>query len=309
MRVENKAWVPLCDTDLLIFTIGYEPRSSYIYDCNSDSRNKNNTLAFCFDDNGSKSKLIRSLKKKGITIIDHIYSDSFSVLHDISNFYREKAKNSNRTRLHIDYSSMPRSWYCAIPQFMADIISAEDELYLWYSAGQYPRSYKNYPSAAIDSISVFSGTSLPAIDIKRCHIMGLGLDAIRTETVKTIIEPDLLVCCYAYNPKNIGIKDHICEVNKRLFQSASLVVSLPIDNFKGMIDRLCGLAYDLLSKNAQVILIPDGPKPLIMAMSIVPQLIDKPGITCLHIASSTHYYPRISIRPRENEIMGFQLII
>ena len=72
------------------------------------------------------------------------------------------------------------------------------ELYLWYTAGLYPRSYKSYPSAAIESISVFSGVTLPSIDIKRYHIMGLGLDNIRTETVNTIVEPDLLICCYAY---------------------------------------------------------------------------------------------------------------
>ena len=94
-----------------------------------------------------------------------------------------------------------------------------------------------------------------------------------------------------------------------MIQSASLVVSLPLDNFEGMVDKLCGLAYDLLLKNAQVIFIPDGPKPLIMAMSIVPQLINRPGITCLHIASNTNYYPRVAIQPRDNEIFGFQLIV
>ena len=308
MKVKNEKWRQLHESDFFIFTIGHEPRSSYIYDQNSNSRNKENTLAFCFDDKGSKNELISELKKKEIAIINCSYADSNLVQQTIANFYQEKITTHGHIQLHIDYSSMPRSWYCSIPMYMSSIINAGSTLFFWYNTGRYPRSYKNYPSAAIDSISVFSGLSLPAIDIKRYHIMGLGLDSIRTETVKTIVEPDLLICCYAYNPNNVEIKKQVYEVNKRVIQSASLVVSLPLDNLEGMVDKLCGLAYDLLLKDAQVIFIPDGPKPLIMAMSIVPQLIDKPGITCLHIASNTNYYPRIAIQPRDNEIFGFQLI-
>lgn len=307
MKIENRKWEQLTELDLFVFTIGHEPRSFYLYDIVKDSRNKNNTIVFCFDERGIRLDRITQLKKKGIEITNCSYTDNDSVQRKIVNLYKEHLVSHDHVQLHIDYSSMPRSWYCSIPSYLSTTMDKNSELYLWYTAGLYPRSYKSYPSAAIESISVFSGVTLPSIDIKRYHIMGLGLDNIRTETVNTIVEPDLLICCYAYTSNNIAIKEQVQEVNKRILQSASLTVSLPMDNFEGMVDKLCGLAYDLLSKDAQVIFIPDGPKPLIMAMSIIPDLIKEPGITCLHISSNTSHYPQILIRPRENEVLGFHV--
>lgn len=305
MKVENKKWQNLTELDLFIFTIGHEPRSYYLFDKIKDSRNKENTIVFCFDERGVNHNWITQIEKKGIKITKCNYNDNELIRQKIINIYKEYLASHDRAQIHIDYSSMPRNWYCSIPNYLSTIIDKNSKLYLWYTAGLYPRTY---PSAAIESISVFSGITLPSINIKRYHIMGLGLDSIRTETVNTIVEPDLLICCYAYTPNNIAIKEQVHKVNKRILQSASLTVSLPMNNFEGMVDKLCGLTYDLLSKDAQVIFIPDGPKPLIMAMSLIPDLINKPGITCLHISSSTSYYPQVLIRPRENEIFGFQVL-
>jgi len=307
MKVENRKWKQLSESDLFIFTIGHEPRSIYLYNEIKESRNKENTIVFCFDSRGIDHNWVSQLEENGIEITRCNYTDSELVLQIIMNLCTKKIASHGHIQLHIDYSSMPRNWYCSIPNHLSAIADENFKLFLWYTVGIYPPTYKSYPSAAIESISVFSGISLPSIDIKRYHIMGLGLDSIRTETVNTIVEPDLLICCYAYTSNNVTIKEQVHEVNKRILQSASLTVSLPMDNFEGMVDKLCGLAYDLVSKNAQVIFIPDGPKPLIMAMSIIPDLINKPGITCLHISSSTDYYPQILIRPQKDEILGFQV--
>lgn len=308
MQIKNSQYQELDEKDLLVFVIGYEQRSTYIYEKSIKTRNKENTLALQVGYKACNLKVTSTLEKKEISIVNCQYEDTEKVKNIIIGFYIQQSKSGKQLRLHVDYSSMPRSWYCAIPIYMRNILYCENDLFLWYSAGEYPNSHKNYPSAGIDSITVFAGIALPSVDIKRYHILGLGFDSIRTETVKSIVEPDTLIACYSYNPQNGEIRNQICEVNKRIIQSASLTVAIPLDNFSGMVDKLCSLVYDLLLKDAQIILIPDGPKPLIMAMSLVPELIGKPGITCLHISANKVDYPEISIRRRENEIFGFQIL-
>lgn len=56
----------------------------------------------------------------------------------------------------------------------------------------------------------------------------------------------------------------------------------------GMVDKLCELVYDQM-QSGQVIIIPDGPKPLIMAMSLIPDIVKKDGVTCLHISRNTNF--------------------
>jgi len=168
-------------------------------------------------------------------------------------------------------------------------------------------SYSNYPSAGIDSISVFSGLSLPAVDIKRFHIIGLGYDNIRTETMISIIEPESLISCYAYNPLDSETKKGAYEANKNIFIRSLFSAALPIDNFRGIVDKLCELVFDL-TQNGQVIFVPDGPKPLIMAMSLIPGIIEKKGITCLHILRNNTLFSKIDVESREDEIYGFQVL-
>lgn len=309
MRVNNSKWKKIGIDDYLFFTIGHEERSVYLYNQVASTRNKDNTTVFCFDRRGCHEKLIAALRSKGFLVIECSYTDSKIVSEKIVSTALEKdGASPKNSQIHIDYSAMPRSWYCTILLQLGSIQLQKFSTCFWYTAGDYPRTHKRYPSAAIDSISVFSGVSLPTVDISRYHIMGIGFDGVRTETVKSIIEPDNLICCYAYNPNHESILRQIQDANKRVIRSSALTVSVPLDNFKGIVDKLCGLTYDLLLKNAQVVFVPDGPKPLIMAMSIVPYLINEPGVTCLHISSNTTHYPLIDIAPRHDEIFGFQVL-
>ena len=265
MILKNSKYNKLTERDMLVFTVGHEPRSTYLFEQNYDSRDQYNTLAFHINNKSDgRSQYINKLKKQGITVIDCDYGDVRIVADRIIEFVNSRESESALGHLNIDYSSMPRSWYCALPILFDAYYDYQGEVFFWYNAGTYPRAYKDFPTEGIDSISVFSGISLPSVDTKRYHFMGLGFDSLRTETIKSIVEPDTLIACYAYNPKYPIIKDQVYNVNKRTIQNASLSVTLPLDSFVGMVDKLCSLVYDLLQKNAQVVLVPDGPKPLIM---------------------------------------------
>ena len=195
-------------------------------------------------------------------------------------------------------------WYCSLPLLIDEFASDNIHAFFWYVSGDYP---DEYPSAGIDSISVFAGLSLPAVDVNRYHIVGLGYDNIRTETIVSIIEPESLISCYAYNPLAIETKENAYEINKKIIGRSLLSVALPIDNFSGMVDKMCELVYGQVP-NSQVIMVPDGPKPLIMAMSLIPEMTKKDGVTCLHVSRNTEHYSRIDVVPRKNEIYGFQVL-
>ena len=65
-------------------------------------------------------------------------------------------------------------------------------------------------------------------------------------------------------------------------------MALRLDDFSFMISKLRDLANELLS-TGDVILVPDGPKPLIFAMSLIPDLLNKNGLTCLHISRNSDF--------------------
>ena len=72
-----------------------------------------------------------------------------------------------------------------------------------------------------------------------------------------------------------------------------------------MVSKLCDTANELLPVG-DVILIPDGPKPLIFALSLVPDLVGKQGITCLHIARNNDYFESVDVTPT-GKVCGFLL--
>lgn len=303
--IKNIIYNELLEEDILICAMGYEQRSTYIYSRNEHTRNSHNTLVF----QSSSTECTKSIESKEIDVDDCGYEEVERCQNRILQFCNANLDAKKEVSIYIDYSFMPRSWYCSLPKFLCENLSNPFKLFFIYTAGDYPSGPPDYPSAGIDSFTVFSGISLPAVDIKRYHIMGLGYDCKRTETVKAIVEPDLLIACYAYNPQNPGIKSNVYKMNKDTIDNALLSMALPLNNFSGMCDKLRNLVYEQLSKNSQIILIPDGPKPLIMAMSLVPDIIGLPGVTCLHISHNQSHYSKAEVLPRKDEIYGFQFSI
>lgn len=316
MVIRNESWNCLKENELLVFLVGYEPRSTYLYQKTKDSRNKTNTLAIQFDSQGSKSRVLEELKEKEISIIDCNYEDWELARDAIIGFYNKRSEKMNGD-IHIDYSSMPRLWYTSLPNELRKNINKINRSYFWYTAGDYPIKNNDFPSAAINEILYFSGKSLPSVDEDRYHIFGLGFDNVRTETIVSIIEPDSPICFYAYNPNNEEIRERVNGANKRIINNSTLTIATPINSFESILGQLTSTTYDLLHNNGyisrgmkrkcQVILVPDGPKPLIMAMSMITDVINEPGITCLRISSNTKHYENIAVQPREDEIFGFSL--
>ncbi|MFR3529035.1 MAG: hypothetical protein ACLTTZ_00490 [Lachnospiraceae bacterium] len=120
-----------------------------------------------------------------------------------------------------------------------------------------------------------------------------------------ILDPDSYVTCNAYNKNNSEINENVHLVNSRVISMATMEISLQIDDFSFMIAKLCEVVREFLPLG-DVILVPDGPKPLIFAMSLVPLLIDKAGITCLHVSRNKDFYNAVNVKPTDF-IYGFSV--
>lgn len=294
--------------DILICAFGYERRSLALYNRMRNILISDNVLAFVFKDymkyNYIAPEINEIIKKKG-AIVEMVDYDSYSDVYEkIEKIIESKIEENIAITIHIDYSSMPRRWYYKLPILLNDILRENDKAYFWYVAGLYPENYEGYPSAGIDSFSVLGKPSL-RIGTKRMHIIGLSYDAVRTSALLSILDPDSYITCNAYNKSNSEINSNVRLVNSRVISMANMEISLQIDDFFFMISKLCEMVNEFLPLG-DVILVPDGPKPLIFAMSLIPLLVDKVGVTCLHVSRNKEFYSAVNVEPSEI-VYGFSI--
>ena len=188
MKFANVEYTDLSENDILICAFGFEPRSTYLYAKNSKTRNNKNTLVFLEENCNSVDIDLEN----NISSVICAYGDAPKAIGKIIDFLRNIEESQESPKIHIDYSFMPRSWYCSLPEKLTNAFP-NMSFSFWYVAGEYPKYNYSYPSAGINEISFFSGMALPAVDIKRVHFLGLGFDSTRTETVKSIVEADSIM--------------------------------------------------------------------------------------------------------------------
>ena len=213
--------------------MGYECRSYCLLEKNLATRNSSNTLIINFDDlqeeclPNSLSSRIDDLKLK-TEICSYSQGEKFQ--DNVIAFLNKVVGNEAIRKIYIDYSAMPRNWYCALPGRIENEVQNRClELTFLYVAGTYPEKYESYPTAGIDRLKLFSGGALPRIDSHRTHLIALGYDTRRTQSLLSMLEPEFLVVCYAYDTPEK--KAEIEEVNQDIIRRASASVALPINDF------------------------------------------------------------------------------
>ena len=306
----NKEYKTFDEADLFICAIGYEERSKYLLEENQSSRKKENTFAIVFNDHydeNIRSQAQKLFASRDITTINVNYSDFSFVNSKINEFITQKCINSGKDVIvHIDYSSMPRSWYCRFPMLLNEIKIPNCIFNFWYVSGDYPTQYSAYPSAGIEAITAFSGRPSLMPSKNRYHIIALGYDIVRTQAIISITDPSYLVSCYAYIPTNIETKKSVEKANEQIIDQSALALALTLDNFTYMIMKLKEIVNELLS-SGDVILIPDGPKPLILAMSLIPNIVNREGVSCLHVLRNEKDFNKVKVKPIKDSIYGFSI--
>lgn len=140
---------------------------------------------------------------------------------------------------------------------------------------------------------------------KRTHIFGLGYDSVRTQGIISILDPEYIIVCEAHDPVRDDIYKNVVDANKTLIDQAAMSVSLDLSDFSFIISKLRELTNELIP-NSDVIFVPDGPKPLILAMSLIPELLKATGITCLHAIRDYSKFEPVNVTA-SGKIIGFSI--
>jgi hypothetical protein len=237
----------------------------------------------------------------GLEVKNFSRDDADGVLEQVGSAVEILKRDNAPLRVHVDYSCMPRRWYCSLPLAIEKFLRPQDRAYFWYSPGNY--SIGEYPTAGVSDFHVFAGRASLSARF-RTHVFGLGFDRIRANAICSVLDPQYLVCFYA----DPGVKeDYVRKVqmdNRDILSQANLSFTLPINDFNASFTRLFAIASDF-QQFGDVVFVPDGPKPLILASSLVPLVFGKAGTLCFHVARrKTKDHQPIDVVPT-GDIYGF----
>ncbi|MGN1137135.1 MAG: hypothetical protein ACI4SF_13065 [Oscillospiraceae bacterium] len=310
MKIYNSIFDPnrFHENSYLICSVGYEDRSFFILN-KLKNKLENRYMAFSFTEftkSTNKPDRISEEKLKHENTIDISYDDIEVFFDKIKALIIELKKKHDKLELHIDYSYMPRQWYCKLPSFLSELLSKKDAVFFWYSEGIYPKDFKEYPTAGIDSFLYFSGNPSLRTNRKRTHLLSLSYDIIRTEGIISILDPENFISCCAYDSESTSIKQNVSKINQSIISRAKMCVYTHLDDFQLMLSKLCEIVNDFWQLG-DVIIIPDGPKPLIFAMSLIPTLLNKHGIICMQVTRTNRNTTPINVKPN-GKVIGFSII-
>lgn len=204
----------------------------------------------------------------------------------------------------VDYSCMPRLWYCSLPKLFERFLRPIDRATFWYSQGDYTAI--ELPTAGIGDFTVFAGK--PSLGAGfRTHFFGLGLDRVRSQSVWRVIDPQNLLCFYAEPLGAHDYRERLKEAHHDLLSQTNYECSLPVDDFTFAFSKLTSMAREF-RKVGDVIIVPDGPKPFILASSLVPMFLEESGIVCFHVARRKHEdFTPVDVKP-VGRICGFSFV-
>jgi hypothetical protein len=212
------------------------------------------------------------------------------------------ARETESIEIHVDYSCMPRRWYCALPEIIAPHLQPKDRAFFWYTPGKYEAT--SYPTAGTSDFVVFSGR--PTLSSSsRTHLFGLGFDRIRSQAIWSVLDPHNLVCFYADPAADPSYVDRVERDNREALNAAAYTFKVPFNDFVTTYSKLVSMVSQFRS-TGDVVIVPDGPKPLVLASSIVPMCMDHPaGVVCFHVRKrQTENFTPVDV-PDLGEPVGF----
>lgn len=295
---------------IFIATSGYEKRSAHwmsgiIKRFPSSSSNTYLVIGFKdYPDALSRHENDAFYDSYGLTreSIDSEEKDAIIVFVEKQVYEIIKNTQEEKIEVHIDYSCMPRLWYCQLPVLLDRLLRPEDAAYFWYTPGEYPEA--EFPTAGVEDFNVFSGKpSLSAYF--RIHFLGLGFDRIRSQAIWSVLDPQHLICFYADPAVKFEYVKRVEDDNRDVLSIANHIFTVPVHDFVYTYSKIASAVSEFRTLG-DVILVPDGPKPLILAASFVPLRLQKPGVLCFHVTRhKTPDFQPIDVKPL-GEPFGFR---
>lgn len=263
--------------------IGFKDYADALSRPKNDDFYKDCGLAMEAIDSRERDALVSLVTGQVVTLVDEAGKDGIEV--------------------HIDYSCMPRLWYCQLPVLLDRLLRSQDMAYFWYTPGEYPEA--EYPTAGVEDFHVFSGKSSLRTAL-RTHVFGLGFDRIRSQAIWSVLDPQRLVCFYADPAAKPEYVNRVQSDNHEVLAVANHVFSVPIQDFIFTYSKIAATVSEFLTLG-DVILVPDGPKPLILAASLVPLRLARTGVLCFHVTRrKTPDFKPIDVKPFGDDSFGFR---
>lgn len=266
---------------LFVFSCGYEKRSLSQFKYLLGLDRTFNVNYFCFSFNtykksASRPENDRFLAEHDVKLVELETEDSINAWVNLNNYLCDELNGD--AQIYIDYSSMPRSWYC---MFAKKLISGElgNHASLIYSHGKYFDTH--YPCVGYGEFLQFSGR--PKITSTReVNVFGLGFDATRSHGIWTFLDPQLSVAVIARSPNNDEHCQRVRRENTEILSASDSILEVDVYKFSSMLATLVDLSRKYLTYG-DVALVPDGPKPMVAAMSLVPFYLEDKGVYCWHV--------------------------
>ncbi|HKP03653.1 MAG TPA: hypothetical protein VJU77_09875 [Chthoniobacterales bacterium] len=296
-----------------VATSGYESRSSALIRevmRQSDRFKKDNFLVAGFAD--LEDKLSRPenddfYHKAGLKITKCGSSREVSFIDAFANRLSETIEaltSDERLEIHIDYSCMPRHWYCRLPQILEEKLRTFDRAFFWYTPGLYTDPI--YPTAGTSDFHVFSGRASLSAKF-RTHLFGLGFDRVRSQAIWSVLDPRNLVCFYGDPAVFPSYVERVRSDNREVLDAASFVFTVPVSDFAKAFSGIRSAVFQF-RQLGDIVIVPDGPKPLIFASSLVPLTLDEPsGVVCFHVSKrKMEGFTPVDV-PAAGEAVGFSI--
>ena len=274
--------------DLIILASGFEERSTHILssipkemadrvlvlgfwgDREQLSRRRNDD---CFQSFGSTPFLSPSPLEYDNILKERLWQTRLSI-HD-----------SLPMRVFVDYSVMTRSWYAYILTWLKySSAPGSAEIDFAYSHGKYSGAFEPLRIQEIIAIPGFEGACVGARNTVAAF--GLGFDRCAVLAVYEQIEPDSLFCFLAQERPGDEKADRAAEENKEIISIAGgEKIFVPLGNLRE-IYRILFEEFSRQDPDCEIVAVPMGPKPHVLACLLVAQAI--PRTTCLHARGYRH---------------------
>ena len=186
-------------------------------------------------------------------------------------------------RVFIDYSVMTRSWYGFLLTWLKYSVQfAMSDVDFIYAHGRYESEFEPLHIDEIMAIPGFEGGCAGAR--RTIAFFGLGYDRYATLAVNELIEPDHVTCYIAREGTSDINSQRVLDQNKEILAlSDTPAIYLPLGNIQDSF-RILYEHFTQVPNEDEVIAIPMGPKPHVLATLMVAQNVQR--VTCLHARGS-----------------------
>lgn len=184
-------------------------------------------------------------------------------------------------RIFVDYSAMTRTWYGAVLSYFKHLArECPVEIDFVYSHGKYQGDFG--PMAVTEIVAQPGFAGLSSGMRETVALFGLGLDKYASLAVFDRIEPDVSHYFIARPSDRDGLTEEKVRLENAelIAQMSDASLLLPLEDVGETFRLLCE-RVNVLDRQKQVVIVPMGPKPHVLASLLV--TLRLPRVACLHV--------------------------